>query len=132
MKDRGIKVSDGLQIGSRLMCVDNTGAKELEIISVKNKRSVRKRRAGAGIGDMVNVVVTKGEFKLKKQVHLAVIIRQKRSYARESGMRVKFEDNAAILVNEDGTPRGSKIKGPVAKECVNRFSAIGKIATMVI
>jgi large subunit ribosomal protein L14 len=47
-------------------------------------------------------------------------------------MRVNFEDNAAVLVNEKGEPRGSQIKGPVAKEAVERFSGIGKISSIVV
>ena len=58
--------------------------------------------------------------------------RQKKEYRRPNGMRIKFEDNAAVLINEKGEPRGTRIKGPIAKEVVERFSVIGKIATIVI
>ena len=69
---------------------------------------------------------------MKKQVVHAVVIRQKKEFRRKTGIRVKFEDNAAILTNEDGEPRGTKIKGPVAKEAVERFSMIGKISKIVV
>jgi large subunit ribosomal protein L14 len=63
---------------------------------------------------------------------MAVIIRQRKEYRRANGMRIKFEDNAAVLINEKLEPRASEIKGPVAKEVVERFPAVGKIATIVV
>ncbi|MEM5805826.1 MAG: uL14 family ribosomal protein, partial [Candidatus Aenigmatarchaeota archaeon] len=59
-------------------------------------------------------------------------IRQKQEYRRLDGMRVSFEDNAVVLTDEEGTPKGTEIKGPVAREAVERFPPIGKIATMVV
>ncbi|MEM5819670.1 MAG: uL14 family ribosomal protein, partial [Candidatus Aenigmatarchaeota archaeon] len=73
-----------------------------------------------------------GDTKIKHEVVLAVVVRQKKEYRRANGMRIKFEDNAVVLVNERGEPRGTRIKGPIAKEVVERFSAIGKIASMVV
>ena len=63
---------------------------------------------------------------------MAVIIRQKKEYKRANGMRIRFEDNAAVVVNDRGEPVGTEIKGPVAREAVERFSAIGKIASQII
>ena len=76
--------------------------------------------------------VKRGKPEMRKQVVFAVLVRQKREYRRPDGMRVKFEDNAAVLINEKGEPRGTKIKGPIAKEVVERYSVIGKIATIVV
>ena len=131
---RGFKarVKRALNVGAYINCADNTGAKILKIISVIGYKGVRRRIPRAGIGDMVKCSVREGDPKLKKQVVLAVIIRQKSEYRRNNGIRVKFEDNAAILVNEEGEPKGTEIKGPVAREVVERFPPIGKVATIIV
>jgi len=132
MKAISITPSDGLQVGSRVNCIDNTGAKLLEIISVINYRGTRKRHPKAGVGDVVMCAVKKGSQKLVHEVVKAVIVRQKMAYRRPSGIRIKFEDNAAVLIDDKEEPKGKEIKGVVAKECVERFSVIGKIARAVI
>lgn len=132
MKAVKARVTRALPVGSFINCADNTGAKLLQIISVFGYKGKRRRRAAAGVGDMVKVTVKEGDVKLRKQLFNAVIIRQKAEYRRPNGLRIKFEDNAAVLVDERGEPKGSQIKGPVAKEAVERFPAIGKIATMVV
>ncbi len=131
MRSIGIKMTKGLQIGSKVICIDNSGAKELQIIGVKNKRGVRRRILGAGVADKVLVRVTKGSESLKGEVYTAVIVRQKRAFQRADGTRIKFEDNAAILLGDNDMPKGSKIKGPIAKEVVERFSTVGKVSRMV-
>jgi large subunit ribosomal protein L14 len=132
MKGITSKVTKALNVGSYLNCADNTGARILKIIGVRTYKGRRGRMPKAGIADMIKVVVVDGDPKVKKQQFWAVIIRQRKEIRRSNGLRVKFEDNAAILVNEEGEPRGTEIKGPVAKEVVERFSAIGKIATIVV
>ncbi len=121
-----------LSQGSRLVCADNTGAKVLEIISVKGYKGVKRRKPRAAIGDIVSCTVKQGDVKIRKQVVNAVIVRQKASYRRNSGLRVKFEDNAAVLIGEKGEARGTQVKGPVAREAVERFSTIGKISKMIV
>ncbi len=125
-------VTRALPVGAILNVADNSGAKKVEIIAVKGYRGVRKRLPAAGVGDMVVVSVKEGVAKLRKQVVKAVIIRQRKEYRRPNGMRIKFEDNAAVIVNDDGTPRGSEIKGPVAREAVERWPDIGKIASLIV
>jgi large subunit ribosomal protein L14 len=64
---------------------------------------------------------------------LAVIIRQKKAYRRKDGMRIKFEDNACVILkSEEGDPKGTVVKGPVAREIVERFPKIGKISSIVV
>ena len=104
----------------------------LKVIAVKGYKGVKRRRGSCGVASWIICSVKKGTPKLKKEVVNAVVVRQKKEYRRKNGMRVKFEDNAAVLVNEKGDPRGSRIKGPIAKEVVERFSTIGKIASMVM
>ncbi len=132
MKPIKARIRKGLSQGSRLVCADNTGAKALEIIAFKGYKGVKRRKPRGGVGDEIKATVKQGDVKIRKQVVDAVIIRQKAEYRRKNGMRVKFEDNAAVLVNEKGEARGTQIKGPVAREAVERYSTIGKIASMVV
>ncbi len=132
MKGIRSKITKGLNVGSYVNCVDNSGATILKIIGVYGYKGKRKRMPKAGLADMVRVSVVEGIPKLKHQKYWAVIVRQRKEFRRVDGLRVKFEDNAAILVNEEGEPTGTEIKGPIAKEVVERFSAIGKIASIVV
>lgn len=95
-------------------------------------KGVRKRQPKAGVGDMIKITVKEGDVKIRKQMANAVIIRQKAEYRRPDGLRVSFEDNAAVLVDDKGEPKGTEIKGPIAKEAVERFSSLGKIASIVV
>lgn len=132
MKAVKASVTKALNVGSRLTCADNSGAKILEIISVFGYKGVKRRQPSAGVADMIKIVVKKGDIKIRKQLVNAVIVRQKAEYRRKDGLHVKFEDNAAIITDEKGEPKGTEIKGPVAKEVVERFSSIGKIASVVV
>jgi large subunit ribosomal protein L14 len=132
MKPISAKITKTLQAGSYLNCADNTGATLVQVIAVKGYKGVKSRSPRCGIGDWIVCAVKVGDSKIMHEVVQAIIIRQKKEYRRTNGMRVKFEDNAAVLINEKGEPRGTKIKGPIAKEVVERFSVIGKIATTVV
>lgn len=132
MKSISARVTKGLQAGSFLECVDNSGATLLQVIAVKGYKGVKRRSPGCGVGSWIIASVKEGDPKMKHEVVLAVIVRQKKEYRRKSGMRIKFDSNAAVLTNEKGEPRGTKIKGPIAKEVVERFSLVGKIATTVL
>jgi len=120
MKPIKSTITKSLNVGSRLTCADNTGAKIIEIIAVFGYKSRRRRAPKAGIGDMMKITVKKGDVKIRKQMSNAVIIRQRAEYRRPDGMRVTFEDNAAVLVDDRGEPKGTEIKGPVSKEAVER------------
>lgn len=132
MKGITSRAKKGLEVGSYLICADNSGAKILKIISVKGYKGVRRRRGRAGLADWVKCSVKVGDPKIRKQIVDAVIIRTRAETRRIDGIRIRFEDNAAILVNEEGEPKGAEIKGPVAREAVERFPAIGKIASIVV
>lgn len=126
------KIPRSLNTASLLECADNTGARLLEIISVKNYRGVKNRLPRAGIGDIVIASVKKGTPEMRKQIVQAVVIRQAREFRRPNGMRVKFEDNAAVIVDENGDPKGTEIKGPVAREVAERFQKIGATASIIV
>lgn len=132
MKAVKARVSKGLQVGSYVSCADNTGAKVLQIISVMGYKGRRRRRGSAGVGDKVKCSVKVGDVRMRKQVVTAVIVRQRKEYSRPDGMRVQFEDNAAVLIDEKDEPRGTAIKGPIAREAVERFPSLGKIASLVV
>jgi len=132
MKAISSRTGNALQVGSVLKCADNSGAKMLKIISVRGFKGVRRTRPSAGVADLVMCKVKSGTEKVRHQVFKAVIVRQKKEYRRPNGMRVEFEENAAVLVNDKFGPMGSMIKGPVAKEVVERFKTIGKVSSVIV
>ncbi|MDI6642524.1 MAG: 50S ribosomal protein L14 [Candidatus Hodarchaeaceae archaeon] len=121
-----------LPVGATLICADNTGARELQIISVMGYKGRRARMANAGVGNRIVASVKKGTPELRAQLVQAVIIRQTKEYRRADGMRVKFEDNAAVLITPEAAPRGSEIKGPMAREAAERWPRVAGIASMVV
>ncbi|WP_323675645.1 50S ribosomal protein L14 [Halorubellus sp. PRR65] len=125
-------VTQGLEKGSLVTCSDNTGAREVKIISVAGYHGTKNRHPKAGVGDKVTVSVTKGTPEERRQVKEAVIVRQRKPIRRPDGTRVKFEDNAAVLVNENEEPQGTEIKGPIAREVAERFGSIASTATMIV
>jgi large subunit ribosomal protein L14 len=130
----GIKanIPRSLNAGAKLDCVDNTGARQVEIISVKQYRGVKNRMPKAGIGDMCVVSVKKGTPEMRKQVLKAVVVRQKKEFRRPDGLRVSFEDNAVVITDDSGVPKGTEIKGPVAREAAERFSKIASAASIIV
>lgn len=125
-------VTRGLSKGSRIVCADNTGARELKVISVSGYHGTLNRQPKAGLGDKVTVSVTKGTPEMRRQVLEAVIIRQQKPIRRPDGTRVKFEDNAGVIIDEAGEPRGTELKGPIAREVAERFASIASTATMIV
>jgi len=81
---------------------------------------------------MLVVSVKKGTPEMRKQILNAVVIRQKKEYRRPDGLRVSFEDNAAVITDLDGIPKGTEIKGPVAREVAERFSKIATAASIIV
>jgi large subunit ribosomal protein L14 len=125
-------VTPGLEKGSRIVCADNTGARELKVISVSGYSGTKNRHPRAGLGDLVTVSVTKGTPEMRRQVLPAVIVRQRKPIRRPDGTRLKFEDNAAVIVDDNQDPRGTELKGPIAREVAERFGSIASTATMIV
>jgi len=121
-----------LPVGARLNCADNTGAREIQIISVMGYKGRRRRLASAGVGGRVVASVKKGTPELRKQLVQAVIVRQRKEYRRMDGMHIKFEDNAAVLITPEAAPRGSEIKGPIAREAAEKWPRVAGIASTVV
>ena len=132
MKPIKARVTKALPMGAYVETCDNSGAKLLKIFSVKGGKTVKKRSPSAGVGDLVLAAVKKGKPEMRKQVVFAVIVRQKREYRRPDG-RIKFEDNAAVVLKDDkGNPKGTILKGPIAKEATERWPGIAKIASIIV
>lgn len=132
MKAMSIPNNMALTLHSRVLCADNSGAKEVDIISVFGYKSRKKQYPSAGLGCLVNVVVKKGKPEMRGKIERAVIVRCKQEFRRPNGMRVKFEDNAVVLVDEEGLPKASEIKGCVAKEVGERFPKIAGLSPAVL
>ncbi|WP_336327145.1 50S ribosomal protein L14 [Halovenus sp. HT40] len=125
-------VTQGLEKGSLINCADNTGARELKVISTHGYSGTINRHPKAGIGDKITVSVTKGTPEMRRQVLEAVVIRQRKSIRRPDGTRLQFEDNAAVIIDDNEEPRGTEIKGPIAREVAERFGSIASTATMIV
>ena len=133
MKALSSKVTRGLPVGANVPTCDNSGAKLIEIMSVKGYKGVHRRKPSAKIGDIVRAAVKKGRPDMMKQMVFAVIVRQKKEYRRSDGMRIKFEDNAAVVLKDDkGNPKGTIFKGPIAKEATERWPGVAKVASIIV
>ena len=121
-----------IQQETRLSVADNTGAKEIQCIKVLGG----SRRRFAGLGDViicsVKSVIPGSDVK-KKTIVRAVIVRVKKSTRRADGSYIRFDSNAAVIVDNDGNPRGTRIFGAVARELRDRNSMkIASLASEVV
>ncbi|HII29783.1 50S ribosomal protein L14 [Candidatus Woesearchaeota archaeon CG08_land_8_20_14_0_20_47_9] len=133
MKAVKARISKGLCHRSVVATCDNSGAKLLRIVSVVGSKTVHGRKPSCGIGDLILASVIKGSPEMRKQVVYAVIVRQKKEYRRLSGIRVGFEDNAAVVLKDDkGNPKGTLFKGAIAKEAADRWPAISKVGAIIL
>jgi len=126
------KIPRVLPAGAELVVADNTGAKTFRIITVRSFRGRRRKIPAAGVGDLIIGSAKKGKPDILHQVLKAVVIRQKKEFKRADGTRIKFSDNACVLVDDDGKPKGTEIKGPVAKEAIERWSKMASNAKIII
>ncbi len=132
MKGIAGRVTRGLPKGCRMECVDNTGAKEVEIVQVPKIHTVHKRYPSAGVGDMIIISVKKGTPEMRRQLFPAIIVRQKRPFRRPDGVMVAFEDNACVIATPTGEVKGSQIKGPVAREAAERWARVAATASTIV
>lgn len=132
MKGLGSSVSKGLQIGSRIVCSDNSGAKVVQIIGVRGTKAKKGMYPKVGVGDIVIVSVKKGNQAMRKKVIRALVVRQRMPFRRPNGMRLMFEDNAVVVVDDQNLPTGTEIKGAVAREVADRYPKVAAIAPAVV
>lgn len=121
-----------IQQETNLNVADNSGAKRLLCIRVLGGGN---RRYG-GVGDVIIATVKDASPNMpvkKSDVVRAVIVRTRKNIVRESGMSIRFDDNAAVLINPDGNPRGTRVFGPVARELRDKnFTKIVSLAPEVL
>lgn len=117
---------------SRLKIADNTGAQEALVIKVLGG----SRRKYAGVGDVVVVTIKHAvpNSSIKKgSVVKAVIVRTRKEMRRPDGTYIKFDDNAAVIIDNNGEPKGTRVFGPVARELrERRFMRIVSLAPEVV
>ena len=121
-----------IQLRSILKPADNSGAKRLRVIHVKGG----SRRRFGGIGDIVTAVVDQADPRgvvEDSEIVKALVVRTKKERRRPDGSLVRFDDNAAVIIDKDGNPRGSRIFGPIAREIKETgFAKIASLATEII
>ena len=127
------RVTRALPVYCKIETCDNSGAKILKIFTVIGLKTVKGRISSCGVGDMVMASVVSGRPDMRKQTVYAIIVRQKKEYRRYDGTRIKFEDNAAVVLKDDkGNPKCTIFKGAIAKEACERWPGIAKIASVVV
>jgi len=124
------RLTPALVTGSRVVIADNSGAKVGMVIGVPEVKT--RRQPFASVGDLVVITVKRGSPDTVGQIFYGIVVRQKKPYRRPDGTRVAFEDNAVVIVTPEGTPKATEIRGPVAREAAERWSAIANLATMII
>ncbi|MGK7923080.1 MAG: 50S ribosomal protein L14 [Trichodesmium sp.] len=121
-----------IQQESVLNVADNSGARKLMCIRVLGGGNRRYAR----IGDVIIAVVKDASPNMavkKSDVVRAVVVRTKKGLRRDSGMSIRFDDNAAVIINQDGNPRGTRVFGPVARELRDKnFTKIVSLAPEVL
>jgi large subunit ribosomal protein L23e len=127
-----LRMSLGLPVGAVLNCADNSGAKNLYIFAVAGIGARLNRLPAASSGDLVVATVKKGNPELRKRVHPAVVVRQRKTFRRKEGTFTYFEDNAGVIVNPKGEMKGSAITGPVTKECADMWPRIAGAAGSIL
>jgi large subunit ribosomal protein L14 len=126
------RTSYGLLNGSRILITDNSGAKIAQIINVDHSKTRLNRLPKATVGDVCTVTIKKGRPELRGNILKCVIVRQKMIYRRIDGTRLCFEDNAGVLISKEGDPRGTEIRGPIAREAAEQFPRLASISSLII
>ena len=126
------RISCGLPTAALLNCADNTGAKNLYVVAVKNIHGRLNRLPSASIGDMILCSVKKGKPELRKKMMPGIVVRQRKPWRRKDGTFIYFEDNAGVIVNPKGEMKGSAITGPVGKECADLWPRISSNAGSIV
>lgn len=121
-----------LQHLSRLKVADNSGARWIGVIKVVHQGTSDAAQLGDIVVASVKEAIPRGNVKAKEVVR-ALIVRQTKPYRRADGSTIRFDDNAAVIVNDDGTPRGTRIFGPIAREIRDKgFAKIVSLAPEVV
>ncbi len=121
-----------IQNETRLRVADNSGAREILCIRVRGGSRQRYARVGDVIVATVKQATPQGTVK-KGEVVTAVVVRTKKPFSRDDGTSIGFDENAAVIIDEQNNPRGTRIFGPVARELRDRdFMKIISLAPEVL
>jgi len=121
-----------IQVESRLRVADNTGAREILCIRIRGGSRRRYARVGDIIVGTVKQATPGGSVK-KGEVVRAVVVRTKKEFGRKDGTYIAFDENAAVLIDNQNNPRGTRIFGPVARELREKnFMKIVSLAPEVL
>ena len=127
-----VEVAKMIQQESRLKVADNTGAREILCIRVKGGHHRRYARVGDIIIGTVKAATPQGAVK-KGEVVKAVVVRTKKPFGRDDGTTIAFDENAAVIIDGQRNPRGTRIFGPVARELREKnFMKIVSLAPEVL
>ena len=126
------RTSYGVQNGTRIFITDNSGAKIAQIINVDHSKTRIRRLPKASVGSVCTVTIKKGRPELRGNILKAVIVRQKMIFRRIDGTRLCFEDNAGVIISKEGDPKGTEIRGPIAREAAERFPRLASISSLII
>ncbi len=126
------RTSYGVQNGTRLLIADNSGAKIAQIINVDHYKGRQRRLPKATVGSVVTVTIKKGKPELRGNILKCVVVRQKRIFRRIDGTRLCFEDNAGVIISKEGEPKGTEIRGPIAREAAESFPRLASISSLII
>lgn len=121
-----------MQLMSRIKVADNSGARMIGVIKVVKQGIHDQAMVGDIVVASVKSAIPRGTVKAKEVIR-AVIVRQTMPLRRPDGSTVRFDDNAAVIINPDGTPRGTRIFGPIARELRDKgFVKIVSLAEEVL
>ena len=120
-----------VQTETNLVVADNSGARSVRVFHLVGG----SHRKSASVGDVVICAVKdaipNGKVK-KSDVVKGVIVRVKKAYQRKDGSTISFDDNAVVLINEDGTPKGTRVVGPVTSELRDKGDRYMKIVSLAV
>ncbi len=120
-----------VQTETNLVVADNSGARSVRVFHLMGG----SHRKSASVGDVVICAVKdaipNGKVK-KSDVVKGVIVRVKKAYQRKDGSTIRFDDNAVVIINDDGTPKGTRVFGPVARELREKGDKYMKIVSLAV